>query len=204
MQKVRSSLRRNQYTARSLDSIRSPHRPTPSDSYTFTLSAPHSYALRCVISSPLVHKAIRPRPPGPPSARQPGCANPPLSAPLCRYKFTLSAPHKRIAAARHGIINAIREVFNRNNIYFTELRLHASLPYGPVGAEAGRAGAGAGTDPVASAAAAMAAGAVPWGGGCAAAPGAAMPAALEGPYGGGMGMPYGGGVYGMYGGGPVK
>ncbi|GLI62563.1 hypothetical protein VaNZ11_005233 [Volvox africanus] len=47
-----------------------------------------------------------------------------------RYKFNLSAPHKRIANARHGIISVIREVFDKHGIEFTELRMHMTAPPG--------------------------------------------------------------------------
>ncbi|PNH08108.1 hypothetical protein TSOC_005379 [Tetrabaena socialis] len=47
-----------------------------------------------------------------------------------RYRFNLSAAHKKIAKARHGIISAIRQTLDAAGIAFTELRLHATLPYG--------------------------------------------------------------------------
>ncbi|KAG2422888.1 hypothetical protein HXX76_015716 [Chlamydomonas incerta] len=46
-----------------------------------------------------------------------------------RYKFNLSAAHKRIANARHGIMMAIRQTMDRYGVEYTELRMHSPMDY---------------------------------------------------------------------------
>ncbi|EFJ43291.1 hypothetical protein VOLCADRAFT_96527 [Volvox carteri f. nagariensis] len=95
-----------------------------------------------------------------------------------RYKFNLSAAHKRIANARHGIMSAVREVFHKHGIEFTEMRMHLPLPphlgggagvaaagYGGLGAPPGPASPAALSDALGAGSAAAAAWAVAGGGG---------------------------------------
>eukprot|EP00198_Chlamydomonas_reinhardtii_P010543 XP_001699880.1 predicted protein [Chlamydomonas reinhardtii] len=56
-----------------------------------------------------------------------------------RYKFNLSAAHKRIANARHGIMRAIRQTMDKYGVEYTELRMHTPMDYPmpyPLGATA--------------------------------------------------------------------